>query len=63
MAPEAYLDASVATAKGAARSGGWRTGFDRNRDLRVSKEVWQAEDQFQGRFFLVRSMRGRATLE
>ena len=63
MAPEAYLEASVAMAKGAGRSGRWRTGFDRNRDLRVSKEVWQAGDQFQGKFFLVRSMRGQATLE
>ena len=63
MAPEAYLEASVATVKGAAGSGRCRTGFDRNKDLSVSKEVWQAGDQFQGRFFLVRSMRGRATLE
>ena len=63
MAPEAYLEASVATAKGAARSGRCRTGFDRNKDLSVSKDFWQAEDQLQGRFFLVRSMRGRATLE
>ena len=53
----------MATAKGAAGSGRWRIGFDRNRDLRVSKEVWQAGDQFQGRFFLVRLMRGQVTLE
>ena len=38
-------------------------GFNRNRDLRVSKKVWHAGDQFQGRFFLVRSMRGWAMLE
>ena len=63
MAPEANLEASVAIAKGAAGSGRCRTGLDRNKDLSVSKEVWQAGDQFQGRFFLVRSMRGRATLE
>ena len=63
MAPEAYLEALVAMAKGAARLGRWRMGFDRNRDLRVSKEVWQAGDQFQGKFFLVRLMRGQAMLE
>ena len=63
MAPEVYLEASVVTVNGTARSGRWRTGFDKNRDLRVLKEVWQVEDQFQGRFFLVRSMRGRAMLE
>ena len=63
MVLEAYLEASVATAKGAAGSGRCRTGFDRNKDLSVSKEVWQAGDQFQGRFFLVRSMRGQAMLE
>ena len=63
MAPEAYLEVSVATARGAARSGRWRTGFDRNKDLRVSKAVWQAGDQFHGKFFLVRSVRGRAMLE
>ena len=39
MALEAYLEVLVAMAKGAARSGRWRTGFDRNRDLRVLKEV------------------------
>ena len=38
-------------------------GFDRKSDSRVSKEVWQPGDQFQGRFFLVRSMRGRAMIE
>ena len=63
MAPEAYLEASVATAKGAAGSGRCKTGFDRNKDLSVSKDCWHAGDQFHGRFFLVRSMRGRATLE
>ena len=63
MAPEAYLEASVAMVKGAAGSGRCRTGFDRNKDLSVSKEFWHAENQFQGRFFLVRSMRGQATLE
>ena len=60
---EVYLEVSVAMAKGVARSGGWRTGFDRKRDLRVSKEVWQVGDQFQGRFFLMRLMRGWVTLE
>ena len=38
MALEEYLEASVAMAKGAARSGRRRMGFDRNRDLRVSNE-------------------------
>ena len=61
--PEVYLEASVAMTKGEARSGRWRTGFDRKRVLRVLNEVWQAGDQFQGRFFLMRSMRGRVTLE
>ena len=35
--------------------------MERKRRLRESKEVWQEGDQFQGRFFLVRSRRGRAT--
>ena len=48
--PEAYLEVSVVMAKEAARSGRWRTGFDKKRDLRVSNAVWQAEDQFQGGF-------------
>ena len=39
MALEAYLEASVVMVKGAARLGSRRTGFDRNKDLRVSKEV------------------------
>ena len=63
MAPEAYLEASVAMAKGAARLERWRTGLDRNKDLRVTNEVWQAGDQFQDKFFLVRLIRGQATLE
>ena len=50
-------------AKGAERLGRWRTGFDRKRDLRVLKEVWKAGVKFHWRFFLVRSMRGQATLE
>ena len=61
--PEAYLEASIAIAKGAVRSGRWSTGFNRKRNLRVLNEVWHAGDQFQGRFFLVRSMRGWAMLE
>ena len=52
------LEVPVAMAKGAERSGRWRIGFDRKRDLRVSKEVWQAGVQFHWRFFLVKSMRG-----
>ena len=63
MAPEAYLEASVATAKGAVGSGRCKTGLDRNKDLSVLKECWHAGDQFHGRFFLVRLMRGRAMLE
>jgi len=50
-------------AKGAERSGRWRTGFDRKRDLRVLKDVWQVGVQFHWRFFLVRLIRGQATLE
>ena len=53
IAPEAYLEALVMTVKGTVRPGRWRMAFDR-------KEVG---DQFQGRFFLVRSIRGLATLE
>ena len=63
MVPDAYFEASVVTAKGAERSGRWRTGLDKNRCLRASKVDWQAGDQFHVKFFLVRSMRGRATLE
>ena len=47
-----YLEASVATVNGAARSGRWRTGFYRKRDLRVLKDIWQGEDQFQGSFLV-----------
>ena len=57
------MEASVAMAKGAERSGRWRTGFDRKRDLRVLKDVWQVGVQFHWRFFLVRLIRGQATLE
>ena len=63
MALEAYLEASIAMVKGAVRSGRWRTGFDKKRDLRVSNEVWHVGNQFQGRFFLVRSIRCQAILE
>ena len=38
-------------------------GFREEKTMRESKEDWQVGDQFQGRFFLVRSRRGRATLE
>ena len=38
MAPDACLEASVAMAKGADRLGRWRTGLERKRRLRESKE-------------------------
>ena len=63
MVPEVFVEASVVTVKGVARSGRWRMVLDRKRDLRVLDEVWQAGDQFQGRLFLVRSIRGWVTLE
>ena len=40
MAPDACLEASVAMAKGADRLGRWRTGLERKRYLRESKEDW-----------------------
>ena len=38
-------------------------GLERKRRFRASKADWQEGDQFQVKFFLVRSIRGRATLE
>ena len=39
MAPDACLEALVAMAKGADKLGRWRTGLERKRHLRESKEV------------------------
>ena len=63
MAPDAYFEVSVAIAKGAERLGRWRTSLERKRCFKVSKADWQERDQFQVKFFLVRLIRGRATLE
>ena len=38
MVPDVCLEVSVATAKGADKLGRWRTGFERKRRLRESKE-------------------------
>ena len=56
--PDAYLDASVAIAKGEERSGMHKTGCERKRRLSWSKACCWEGVQFQDRFFLVRSMRG-----
>ena len=37
--PEVYLEASVTMVKGAARSGRWRIGFDRKRDLNATMAI------------------------
>ena len=63
MALDAYLDALVAIAKGEERSGICRTGCERKRCLRRLKACCWEGVQFQGRFFLVRSMRGRVMVE
>ena len=63
MASDAYLDASVAIAKGKERLDICRMGCERKRHLRWSKACCWEGVQFQGRFFLVRSMRGQAMVE
>ena len=63
MAPDTYFEASVAIVKGAERLERWRTGLDKNRRFRALKADWQEGDQFHVRFFLVRLIKGRATLE
>ena len=63
MAPDVYLDTSVVIAKGEERSGMCKTGCERKRCLSWSKACCWEGVQFQGRFFLVRSMRGRAMVE
>ena len=63
MAPDAYFEALVAMEKGAERLGRWRTGLDKNRHFRASKVDWQEGDQFHVKFFLVRLIRGWATME
>ena len=63
MAPDAYLDTSVAIAKGEERSDIRKTVCERKRCLSWSKACCWKGVQFQGRFFLVRSMRGQARME
>ena len=63
MAPEANLDASVVMAKGKERLDRWRMGLDRNSDFKESNADWHWGVQCQARFFLVKSIRGWATLE
>ena len=63
MAPDAYLDTSVAIVKGEKRSGMCKMDCERKRCLSWSKACYWEGVQFQGRFFLVRLMRGRAMVE
>ena len=56
MAPETNLDASVAIAKGEERLGRQRIGLYSNSDFNELNMDWHWEDQFQVRFFLVRSI-------
>ena len=63
MVPDVYLDASVAIVKGEERLGMCKTGCERTRCLSWSKACCWEGVQFQGRFFLVRSMRGWAMVE
>ena len=63
MAPDAYLDALVAIAKKEERLDICRAGCERKRRLRWLKACCWEGVQFQGRFFLVRSMRGQAMVE
>ena len=63
MVPDAYLDASVAIAKGEERSGMRKMDCERKRHLSWSKACCWEGVQFQGRFFLVRLMRGQAMVE
>ena len=63
MAPDAYLDTSVAIVKGEERLDMHKTGCERKKCLSWSKACCWDGVQFQGRFFLVRSMRGRAMVE
>ena len=61
--PDVYLDASVAIVKGEERSGMHKTGCQRKRCLSWSKACCWEGVQSQGRFFLVRSMRGQARVK
>ena len=57
MAPNAYLEASVAIAKREEKSGIYKTGSERKRCLRESNvSCWEGV-KFQGRFFLVKLIR------
>ena len=61
--PDAYLEASVAMAKGFEVSGRCRTGLVRKQFFSLLKAFWQELFQFHGVSFLVRSRRGQAMLE
>ena len=63
MALEANLDALVVMAKGEESLGRQRMGLDRNSDSNELNADWYWGVQFQARFFLVKSIRGQATLE
>ena len=63
MAPKANLDALVAMVKGEERLGRWKMDLDRNSNFNKLNADWDWGVQFQVRFFLVKSIRGRATLE
>ena len=52
IASKAYLEASVAMAKGLEKSGRWRTKHDRKSFFSKSNNCWQAEVQSQRLSFL-----------
>ena len=58
-----FLEASVEIAKGAERSGRWRTGWEVNAAFKAAKASLQERSQDQGWVFLVRSRRGQAVSE
>ena len=58
MVLDTYLEASVAIAKGEKRLGMCKTDLERKRCLRESNASFWEGVQLQGRFFLVKSIRG-----
>ena len=63
MAHKAYFKVSVAIANGLAKSGSWRTGFDRNSYFKLLKDVCASVVQSHQWSFLVRLRRGWAIIE
>ena len=58
MAPEVYLETSVAMAKGLEKSGRWRMGQERKSFFSESNDCWQVGVQSQRLSFFVKSRRG-----